>query len=110
MKFLSGGQRAEVAIGRTLVEKPIIIVMDEPTAPLSVEAAKRVLALIRDLKKGGCSIILISHRLDDVIEVSDRIMVLWRGRRVVCKEKEKLSKGQVVHYMMGVESAETSSN
>lgn len=102
VRLLSGGQRAEVAIGRTLIESPKVIVMDEPTAPLGVEAVKRLLLLIKDLKAKGHSIIFISHRLEDVFAASDRIMVLRIGRKATCKKKDEVTQKEIVDYMMGV--------
>ncbi len=79
---LSGGQRQAVAIARTTAFNAKVIIMDEPTAALSVAAISQVLDLVRELKAQGCSIIIISHRLEDIHEVSDRIMVLRHGRKV----------------------------
>lgn len=79
---LSGGQRQAVAIGRATAFDAKVIIMDEPTAALSVAAIGQVLDLIRELSRQGASIILISHRLEDIFEVGDRVMVLRHGRRV----------------------------
>jgi ABC-type sugar transport system ATPase subunit len=79
---LSGGQRQAVAIGRATAFDAKVIIMDEPTAALSVAAIGKVLDLIRELKRHGCGIILISHRLEDVYSVSDRVVVLRQGRKV----------------------------
>jgi ABC-type sugar transport system ATPase subunit len=79
---LSGGQRQAVAIARTTAFNAKVIIMDEPTAALSVAAINQVLDLVRELKAQGCSIIVISHRLEDVYQVSDRMIVLRHGRKV----------------------------
>ncbi len=79
---LSGGQRQAVAIGRATAFDAKVIIMDEPTAALSVAAISKVLDLIRELKAQGCSVILISHRLEDVYAVCDRVIVLRQGRKV----------------------------
>ncbi len=79
---LSGGQRQAVAIGRATAFNAKIIIMDEPTAALSVAAIDKVLDLIRQLKEQGASIIIISHRLEDIYRVSDRVMVMRQGRKV----------------------------
>jgi ABC-type sugar transport system ATPase subunit len=79
---LSGGQRQAVAIGRATAFNAKIIIMDEPTASLGVAAIGKVLDLVRELKTQGCSIIIISHRLEDIYQVSDRLMVLRHGRKV----------------------------
>ena len=79
---LSGGQRQLVAIARIMLRNPKIVFMDEPTSNISEHAAKEVLDLIRRLKSGGTSTILISHRLQEVLDVCDRILVLRNGRSV----------------------------
>jgi ABC-type sugar transport system ATPase subunit len=79
---LSGGQRQAVAIARTTAFNAKVIIMDEPTAALSVAAIGKVLDLVRELKAQGRSIIVISHRLEDIYQVSDRMIVLRHGRKV----------------------------
>jgi ABC-type sugar transport system ATPase subunit len=79
---LSGGQRQSVAIARSTAFNAKVIIMDEPTASLSVAAIGKVLELVRELKAQGCSIIIISHRLEDIYQVSDRMIVLRHGRKV----------------------------
>ena len=79
---LSGGQRQAVAIARATAFNSKVIIMDEPTAALSVAAIGKVLDLVRELKAQGCSIIVISHRLEDIYQVSDRMIVLRHGRKV----------------------------
>lgn len=77
---LSGGQRQAVAIARATAFDAKLVIMDEPTASLAVAEAAKVLELIQRLREQGVSVVLISHRLQDVLEVSDRIVVLNRGR------------------------------
>jgi ABC-type sugar transport system ATPase subunit len=79
---LSGGQRQAVAIGRATAFNAKVIIMDEPTAALSVAAIQEVLDLVNELKAQGCSIIMISHRLEDIFHVGDRVIVLRHGRKV----------------------------
>lgn len=76
----SGGQQQSVAIARALTFDPKIVIMDEPTAALAVREVQSVLTLIRQLKSQGIGVILISHRLNDVLSVTDRIVVLRQGR------------------------------
>jgi simple sugar transport system ATP-binding protein len=82
VESLSGGQRQSVAIARATAFNAKVIIMDEPTAALSVAAISKVLDLVRELKAQGRSIILISHRLEDIYQVSDRMIVLRHGRKV----------------------------
>ncbi|MCD6117122.1 sugar ABC transporter ATP-binding protein, partial [bacterium] len=79
---LSGGQRQAVAIARATAFDNKVTIMDEPTAALSVAAISKVLDLVRELKAQGSSIIIISHRLEDIYQVSDRMMVLRHGCKV----------------------------
>ena len=76
----SGGQQQTVAIARALTFDPKLVIMDEPTAALAVREVQSVLDLIRRLKSEGIAVILISHRLNDVLAVTDRIVVLRHGR------------------------------
>lgn len=101
---LSGGQRQAVAIARATAFDAKVIIMDEPTAALSVAAIDKVIELIRELKAQGSSIIIISHRLEDIYRVSDRMIVLRQGRKV----SDTLVEGdihefreRVVAYMIG---------
>jgi len=98
---LSGGQQQTVAIARALLHPPKVILMDEPTASLSVAAIDRFLQLVKDLKEKGCSIIYVSHRLPDVLEVADRIVVLRTGKMVTEKKTSETDIEEIVNYMMG---------
>ncbi len=82
---MSGGQRQAVAIARTLLSEAKIVLMDEPTAAISVRQVAEVLDLIRRLRDRGMSVVLISHRMPDVFAVADKIAVLRRGQMVASK-------------------------
>ena len=101
---LSGGQRQAVAIGRAIAFDAKVVIMDEPTAALSVAAIGKVLDLIRELKAQDCAVILLSHRLEDVYEVGDRVVVLRQGRKVadrpVSGDLHKFRE-EIVAYMVG---------
>ena len=77
---LSGGQRQQVAVARSLLGEPKVVLLDEPTAALGVAQTAQVLALIRRLRERGLGVVVISHNLVDVFEVADRIFVLRLGR------------------------------
>ncbi len=101
---LSGGQRQAVAIARSTAFNAKVIIMDEPTAALSVAAIDKVLDLVRELKAQGSSIIIISHRLEDIYQVSDRMIVLRQGRKVSDTPVEgdiHEFRERVVAYMIG---------
>jgi len=104
---LSGGQQQAVAIGKAVSFNPKILILDEPTANLAVKEIAKVLDLVVRLKEHGIPAIFISHRLDDVIQVCDRIFVLKGGERVAVKETDKINKDEIVKYMFlgaGIES------
>lgn len=77
--LLSGGQQQAVAIARALLADPKLLIMDEPTAALGVREVEKVLKLIQSLKANGITVIIISHRLTDIFEVADRIILMRRG-------------------------------
>ena len=77
---LSGGQRQAVALARALRWNARLIIMDEPTAALGVSEGRAVLDLIRALRRDGVAVLLVSHNMDDVVAVTDRVMILKAGR------------------------------
>lgn len=101
VRDLSGGERQLVAISRTLLSDPEIIIMDEPTSALSVEGADRVLELIERLRDQGISIILISHNLEYTQRVADRIQVLFHGRSAGVIDAESATRDEIVSRMIG---------
>ena len=82
VESLSGGRQQSVAIARALVSNPKVVILDEPTANLSVTATAQLLDTMLELKSHGVAQIIISHRLNDIFAVGDRVMVLKRGRLV----------------------------
>ena len=98
---MSGGQRQAVAIARTRLNDSRVVLMDEPTAAISVRQVEQVLGLIRRLREKGVAILLISHRMPDVFSVADRIIVLRRGAKVADKRAEKTSPEEVTGLITG---------
>jgi ABC-type sugar transport system ATPase subunit len=80
--LMSGGQRQAVAVSRAAAFASNVVILDEPTAALGVRESRGVLNLIRRLRDDGKAVIVISHALDHVTEVADRVVVLRRGRKV----------------------------
>ncbi len=101
VKQMSGGQRQAVAIARTRLARAKIVLMDEPTAAISVRQVAEVLALIRRLRDVGSSVILISHRMPDVFTVCERVVVLRRGRKVADKPVAETSPEEVTGLITG---------
>lgn len=101
VKKMSGGQRQAVAIARTRLSDPKLVLMDEPTAAISVRQVAEVLNLIKRLKATGHAVILISHRMPDVFEVCDRIAVLRRGTKVADKKAADTSPEEITGLITG---------
>jgi simple sugar transport system ATP-binding protein len=98
---MSGGQRQAVAIARTRLSSPKLVIMDEPTAAISIRQVAEVLALITRLKESGHAVVLISHRMPDVFSVCDRVIVLRRGRLVANKPIMNSSPEEVTGLITG---------
>lgn len=99
VRNLSGGQRQAVAIARAVMSEPKLVILDEPTAALAVVEVKRVLSLIRELKNRGIAVILISHRLQDVIEVCDRVVVMYEGSVVAERGRDQITLEEIVRLI-----------
>jgi simple sugar transport system ATP-binding protein len=82
MRFLSGGQQQSVAIARAVFFDARLVILDEPTSAISVKETQKVLDLICQLRDKGVSVIIISHRMDDIFATSDRIVVLRHGQKI----------------------------
>lgn len=98
--LLSGGQQQGVAIARAILFSPTVLIMDEPTAALAVREIEHILELIRRLKERGLIVILVSHRLNDVFAVSDRIIALRSGEIVADKLVQETSMQEIVAQIM----------
>jgi len=101
VRKMSGGQRQAVAIARTRLSNAKLVLMDEPTAAISVRQVAEVLELIRRMKAQGVSVMLISHRMPDVFEVCDRIVVMRRGTKVADKATASTSPEEITGLITG---------
>jgi simple sugar transport system ATP-binding protein len=101
VRNLSGGQRQAVAIGRAIYWKAELLIMDEPTAALGVPEQRKVRELIQRLKTQNVAVIFISHNLQDIFEVCDRILVLRRGIKAGERLPSKTSADEIVKLMVG---------
>lgn len=101
VKKMSGGQRQAVAIARTRLSNAKLVLMDEPTAAISVRQVAEVLGLIQRMKANGVSVMLISHRMPDVFAVCDRIIVMRRGSKVADKRTDQTSPEEITGLITG---------
>jgi simple sugar transport system ATP-binding protein len=105
---MSGGQRQGIAVARAAAWAKKVVFLDEPTAALGVVQTKNVLELVRRVSGEGLGVVFISHSMPHVMEVADRIAVMWRGRRVATYRKEDTSMEQLVAAMTGALDQEAS--
>jgi len=102
---LSGGQQQAVAIARAVAFQARVVIMDEPTASLAVKEVGKVLDLVMQLRAKGVSVILISHRLQDIFTVADRVMVLRGGQHVAVRRIGDTTMDEIVKHIVGAAEA-----
>jgi simple sugar transport system ATP-binding protein len=98
---LSGGQRQSIAIARAAAFEPRVLIMDEPTSALAVAEVEAVLALIQRVKAKGVSVVLITHRLQDLFRVCDRIAVMYEGTKVAERNIAETDLTEIVKLIVG---------
>ncbi|MGI8677323.1 MAG: ATP-binding cassette domain-containing protein [Jatrophihabitans sp.] len=96
---LSGGQRQTVAIAKSVLWKSKVVLLDEPTAALGVAQTEQVLSLVRRLAEQGVAVVLISHNMNDVLQVADRIAVLYLGEMVALVDRAEVDQTQLVELI-----------
>jgi ABC-type sugar transport system ATPase subunit len=106
---LSGGQRQSLAIARAMLFRRRIVILDEPTAALGVRESEHVLEIIRRLKAGGCSVIVISHNVEQLMRYADRVTVLRLGRTVGVRAIAMTAAAEIVSLITGVTGPDGSS-
>jgi ABC-type sugar transport system ATPase subunit len=106
IRQMSGGQRQAVAIARAVYWNARLMIMDEPTAALGVPEQRKVLSLVRTLRERGVGIIIISHNLQDVLEVADRVVVMRRGRTVGERQVVDTNTADLLGLMLGADRFE----
>ena len=106
VEALSGGQRQGVAVARAAAWARRLVIMDEPTAALGVPEQRKVLALVRTLRERGVGVIIISHNLQDVLDVADRVVVMRRGRAVGESQVADTNTSELLGLMIGAERFE----
>jgi D-xylose transport system ATP-binding protein len=102
---MSGGQRQQVAIARSLLGDPKVVLLDEPTAALGVRQTAEVLALIKRLRDQGHAVVVITHNLADVFAVADRIVVLRLGKHAGDFDAHEVSEERVLAAITGADVA-----
>ncbi|WP_296747112.1 ATP-binding cassette domain-containing protein [Mesorhizobium sp.] len=103
IRDLSGGQRQGVAIARATHWASKLILLDEPTAALGVAETAKVEAIVQSLKQRNVGILIISHSLDQVFKLSDRICVLRRGKQIGVRETKKTDKNEIIAMITGLQ-------
>jgi simple sugar transport system ATP-binding protein len=103
IRDLSGGQRQGVAIARATHWASKLILLDEPTAALGVAETAKVEAIVQSLKQRNVGILIISHSLDQVFKLSDRICVLRRGKQIGVRETRKTDKNEILAMITGLQ-------
>lgn len=106
VKYLSVGYQQMVEIAKAVSQNAQILIMDEPSAPLTNAEVESMFAIVDNLRKKGVTIIYISHRLDEIFRLSDRITILRDGSFVTMLETRKTNKDELVRYMVGRELTE----
>lgn len=104
IRNLSGGQRQTVAVARSIYWNAKVMIMDEPTAALGVTEQRKVLILVRTLAGQGVPVIIISHNMQDVFAVADRIVVMRRGKKVGERVAARTTPDEIVSLMVGAEA------
>jgi simple sugar transport system ATP-binding protein len=102
--MLSGGQRQSIAIARAASFAPKILLLDEPTSALAVAEVEAVLALINRVKAQGVAVVLVTHRLQDLFRVCDRIAFMYEGRKVAERQMAETNLDEIVRLIVGGES------
>jgi simple sugar transport system ATP-binding protein len=101
VRAMSGGQRQAIAIARALLGSAKLVLLDEPTAAISISAVEQVLRLVRQLKERGHTVVIISHRMSDIFETCDRIVVMRHGQNVATKRVADTDPKEVTGLMTG---------
>jgi simple sugar transport system ATP-binding protein len=102
--MLSGGQRQSIAIARAASFAPKILLLDEPTSALAVAEVEAVLALINRVKAQGVAVVLVTHRLQDLFRVCDRIAFMYEGRKVAERRMSETNLDEIVRLIVGGDS------
>lgn len=98
---LGVGMKQMIVIAKSLLKKPKVLILDEPSAALTEAETENLLSIIRELKTSGVACVYISHRLDEVMEIADRITVIRDGESIITDERCNMDKEKLIQYMVG---------
>lgn len=101
VKFLSGGNQQKVVFAKCLCSEPAFFILDEPTRGIDVAAKAEIHKLIDDITKSGAGVLLISSELSEIVGMSDRVYVMWKGRITAELSEEKITESEITKYMFG---------
>ncbi len=110
VQYLSGGQQKTVAIGRAILRQYKLVIMDEPTAGLGVKEVGKLLELVKQLKSQGTSVVYITHRLEDLFAVVDRVVVLRAGTNAGERKIDETTDEELIKLMVGSVKPSANSN
>ena len=98
---LSGGNQQKVVLGRSLVTKPRVLILDEPTRGIDVGAKAEIYRLIGEMALSGMAVLMISSELPEILGMSDRVLVMFRGRLVADLTRDDATEERIAHYATG---------
>ena len=98
---LGVGMKQMIVIAKALLENPKVLILDEPSAALTEAETKNLLVILKDLRASGVACVYISHRLEEVMEISDRITVIRDGESIITDERKNMDKEKLIQYMVG---------
>ncbi|MBW3634632.1 MAG: ATP-binding cassette domain-containing protein [Chloroflexi bacterium] len=101
VRNLSGGQRQAVAVAKAVAFSPRVLILDEPTAALGVREVEQVLDLVRRVRADGVGVILITHRMQDLFEVCDRLLIMYEGTDIARLTTKNTTLEEIVYYIDG---------
>lgn len=98
---LGVGMKQMIVIAKALLENPKVLILDEPSAALTEAETENLLAILKDLRASGVACVYISHRLEEVMQISDRITVIRDGESIITDERKNMDKEKLIQYMVG---------
>ncbi len=104
VKSLSGGNQQKVVLSKWLIEKPVILLLDEPTRGIDVASKAEIFRLVSEIVKNGAAVIFVSSELPEIMGISDRVLIMYEGRQMIILETSKTSSEKILFYATGGEN------